>query len=212
MGKINIRVLRNQLNRAAARGVDVQIKSRARAEFILNREKNRFLNEFESHPVSQELSGPSPETNSNTSNTLGGKGNLFSFIGFNQGEQPVEKAKQYFNKEIEIIDDNPIVTIGPRRTLFGYRVKIPSTQDLNNSQETQMPAWDTGSWLLKIENGISGLIHYIYRLKGFPGSRSGTGLQTEKIQSTRLFKPKKYISSMLSKLRARLSGRIIDIR
>ena len=45
------------------------------------REVERILiKQFESHPVTKEISGGS--SSSNVSGTLGGYGNLFSFIGF----------------------------------------------------------------------------------------------------------------------------------
>ena len=49
--------------------------------------KNKMIKEFLNHPVSVEISGGSAA--GNVSGTLGGITNLFAFIGFDQGEQPI---------------------------------------------------------------------------------------------------------------------------
>ena len=49
--------------------------------------KRNLINEFESHPVTVEISGGVNAKNS--SGTLGGKGNLFRFIGFEAGSDPI---------------------------------------------------------------------------------------------------------------------------
>ena len=45
-----------------------------------NAAHKKLLNEFETHPVTREIEGGPDATN--TSGTLGGSGNLFSFLGF----------------------------------------------------------------------------------------------------------------------------------
>jgi len=51
----------------------------------------QMVNEFENHPVTKEIeSGPEA---TNITNTLGGAGNLFSYIGFEEGSNPIEVIK-----------------------------------------------------------------------------------------------------------------------
>ena len=60
--------------------------------------KNNMIQEFEMHPVTIEIdAGPNA---SNTSGTLGGYGNLFSFIGFEQGTDPLAKVRSALEKTI----------------------------------------------------------------------------------------------------------------
>ena len=60
--------------------------------------KQKLIQNFISHPVSSEISsGPN---SSNISGTLGGYGNLFSFIGFNSGDDPVNKWVSFLKKLI----------------------------------------------------------------------------------------------------------------
>ena len=62
-----------------------QIKKEFKKEF--DKLKNQMIDEFLNHPVSVELAaGPSA---GNISGTLGGVSNLFAFIGFSQGDDPL---------------------------------------------------------------------------------------------------------------------------
>jgi hypothetical protein len=56
--------------------------------------------------------------------------------------------------------------------------------------------WEPGSWLFKIESGISGLGSYIYG-KMYAGSRSGSGIQSRNPVRAALFSPMSYLSLML---------------
>ena len=74
--------------------------------------KREMILEFMNHPVTREiLGGPNA---SNESGTLDGYGNLFSFIGFNEGEDPIEiildllndSKIQYSNIADSVLDSN----------------------------------------------------------------------------------------------------------
>ena len=67
--------------------------------------KKEMIEEFLAHPVSVEiLGGPNAE---NTSETLGGYGNLFSFIGFNEGDSPLQPIIDFLESK-NIIKPSPI--------------------------------------------------------------------------------------------------------
>jgi hypothetical protein len=204
MAKLNIRILRKEIADGIVKSSRVKSEARSRAQAVVETEKNKFLTEFENHKVSKEIAGGPSDP--------GGilpKGNLFSFIGFTEGRTPVEEAKEYFNQNIRLEPTAPVVKRGPIRILLSYFVKTPKIQEINNEPELQMPQWDTGAWLLKIENGISGLTHYLFKLSGFgPNSESGTGLQSKNIVRGILYKPRGYITPLLAKFRAKISGKI----
>ena len=63
----------------------------------VERKKQDFLDEFENHPVTAEILGG--ESSSNLSGTLGGYGNLFSFIGFDSSDEPVGSIRNLFKKK-----------------------------------------------------------------------------------------------------------------
>ena len=55
----------------------------------------QFLDSFDSHPVTQEIKGGS--SSANISKTLGGVGNLFTYIGFESGSDPIKKLRELLN-------------------------------------------------------------------------------------------------------------------
>ena len=63
-----------------------------------NQEKQNTLLEFDSHDVTQELAEPEK---GNISNTLGGYGDLFGFIGFEAGSDPVLPVKLALESKIK---------------------------------------------------------------------------------------------------------------
>jgi len=158
----------------------------------VEKEKALFRADFESHPVTQELDGG--ETASNNSGTLGGYGNLFSFLGFNSGANPTAPVKTLIQK---IALDRNVQSSG---NIFKFKVNIPSKEDF--AAVSRMP-WEGGrSWLLDIERGISGLGAYLYGR--FKSSRSGTGIQSKYNYTNRRFQNVKYFSEMYSKFLRRL--------
>ena len=130
-----------------------------------------FLQDFRNHPVTMEISeGPH---GSNISGTLGGYGNLFSFIGFSEGDSPTKVIEAYvlnqLRKSIKIIPDT---------RSGGWRVvmQAPSMEDI--ASITPMP-WAGGrSWAVGIHSGISGLGSYLFSERaGRYNSSSGTAIQ-----------------------------------
>jgi len=148
-------------------------------------EKQVFISELKSHPVSVEISaGPNA---SNLSGTLGGRGNLFSFIGFNKSEaDPIANVFDLI-KKIRVLKKVTNTKKG-----FAATVSVPTLGDFSNI--TRMP-WESGrSWLLDIEKRISGLGYYLSG--NFKKSRSGTGIQADGVVSNAQFRPVKYFKTM----------------
>ena len=190
-GKINKKAIEKAIftNRAVKKMVRDIVQKEVEKEKIL------FRADFESHPVTQELDGG--ETASNNSGTLGGYGNLFSFLGFNNGANPTAPVKTLIQK---IALDRNVQSSG---NTFKFKVNIPSKDDF--AAVSRMP-WEGGrSWLLDIERGISGLGAYLYGR--FKSSRSGTGIQSNYNYTNRRFKNVKYFSEMYSKFLRRLGAK-----
>ena len=84
MGKINLQVFKREATKAFNTKLvrDIAVDE---ANKVLERAKKIAIKEFNTHPVTRELrAGPEAQ---NVSNTLGGRGNLFSFIGFMSGHR-----------------------------------------------------------------------------------------------------------------------------
>jgi hypothetical protein len=161
----------------------------------VEKEKALFQQDFESHPVTQELDGG--ENASNISGTLGGYGNLFSFLGFNQGANPTAAVKFLIQKIT--LDRN----IQASRNGFRVRVNVPSKEEFGTV--SRLPFEGGRSWLLDIERGISGLGAYLYGR--FASSRSGTGIQSKYNYSNKRFRNVKYFSGMYTKFLRRLGAK-----
>ena len=131
---------------------------------------NKLMLEFESHPVTRELrSGPS---SSNISNSLP-EGNLFGFIGFTSGTDPVAAIEKMLQSTDIIIKNRKFGQFG---FVWTYMVTSPSLQDLYSV--TPMPWADGSSWLRELEGrGIPNLGQYMYKRSS--SSRSGAGVQNE---------------------------------
>ena len=187
-GKVNKKLIQKEIfnNRAVKKMVrDIVGKE-------VEKEKALFRADFESHPVTQELEGG--ENASNISGTLGGYGNLFSFLGFNKGANPTTPVKILIQK---ILLDRNVKT-----TSNGFQIKviIPSKEEF--ASVARLP-WEGGrSWLLDMERGISGLGSFLYGR--FNASRSGGGIQSKYKYSNRTFRPVKYFSQMYNKFIRRL--------
>jgi len=146
-------------------------EARAVAKDVLEDAKGAYMNEFEEHRITQELeAGPSA---SNMSGTLGGYGNLFSFMGFSSGsENPITKLRKVLWSGFAIKKEAPNKKKdGVRTFVFSYpdREYIESKSSLSLKFETGR------NWVIALEKGISGFSSYMH--KKFQTGRSGMGLQ-----------------------------------
>lgn len=147
--------------------------------------KQEIIEEFENHPVTQEIDAGIESTN--ISNTLNGITNLYSFIGFENGDRPLEPIREELKKI------NLKYTINSKGELI-FNVEFPTAKDI--FKVTPMP-WAAGrSWAQGIEIGISGLGYYLKKTKN---SRSGLGIQSEtQVRSGARFRNTKYISQLIN--------------
>ena len=191
----------DKANRDASLVLRSQVSQAITDEF--NSLKQQMINDFLNHPVSIEIkNGPQAD---NTSGTLGGYGNLFSFIGFDESETPIE----------DILDILEMTTIKfSQRGILTATILLPSAKQIFSVTPLR---WAAGrSWAKGIESGISGLGFYIQ--KSGAGVSKG-GFQTQKTLGKRgvanKFKPTAYISSLINKYYAafsKISGANIKIK
>jgi hypothetical protein len=154
--------------------------------------KANLLSDFNAHPVTKEIQGGSGAANS--SGTLGGYGNLFSFLGFNKSANPVGPVISALSS----IRLGRLLSL--RNGVAKFDVIAPSREHLEGL--TKMP-WESGrSWLFDIERGISGLGSYLYGL--FGTSRSGGAIQSKTKYRNTQYKAVKYFSSMFNEFKSRL--------
>ncbi len=158
-------------------------------KLIVNKEfeiiKNNFIRKFNNHKVTKEIeAGPD---SSNISGTLGGYGNLFSYIGFSKGDKPTESIRSLF-KDIRINSIN-VNKFGQSSTFIMY----PNAQDI--FAVTPLPWAESRSWAEGVERGLPGLGFYLNKDNL---GRSGGGIQIKnKVKQTK-FQNVKYVSSLIN--------------
>ncbi len=181
--------VRAALKRQAPKMMRRGLEREARKKF--KEIKAEMVKEFLASPITQEImAGPSA---ANISGTLGGVSNLFAFIGFDQGEQPIapiltllENVTLQYDKEIK-----------NKGLGINFRANLPLPEDV--FAVTPLP-WAAGrSWAEGIERGLSGLGYLLRKKKG----RSGAAVQSGvKVRAGR-FQNSPYISAFLRKYRKR---------
>jgi len=170
-------------------------EARVLAQQVLLENKQELIQQFNEHPVTKEIeAGPDA---SNQSGTLGNRGNLFSFIGFPEGSNPIEPVRNLLQK-IELSSAKGRTS----GSTVQFKVNMP---DQNEFESISKMPWESGrSWLYDIERAISGLGQYLFGQ--FKNSRSGTGMQLEKNVTSNTFTPVKYFGTMLENFAKKLRG------
>ena len=197
MASINIRQLTKETERAIN---SLENLAYGAALENFNHSKNEMVEEFNNHVVTKEIeSGPD---GNNESNTLGGRGNLFSFIGFVINTDPIEPIRNALTKNTKLAKKAYKKHRAGKKVFFSFKVDAPDQQNLDSL--APIPWGSGGSWLRGIETTISGLGHYIY-WKFFPQSRSTTGIQSKTPLRALGFKPIKYMSGILKNFLKKLS-------
>lgn len=187
-----------QLDRSVKRQVAQLVKDdfEKRIERNFDNIKSQMIRELMNHPVTKEIQQGSASANS--SGTLSGYGNLFTFIGFEAGTSPIDAIKREFDKTVirfrTLTDDGPI-----------WNIYLPAPEDIWDV--TPMPWAEGRSWAKGIETGISGVGWYLYnQKKNYPQSRSGPAIQVKSKSSSKVrFKNVKYISDILSRYEKKFS-------
>ena len=176
-----------------------RVLARKKAERIFERAKKDLINSFKNHPVTQEIqAGPN---SSNSSGTLGGYGNLFSYIGFAAGANPIATVLAALEDGVEMEKRAVEKKVG-KFFEFAFNIKIPTMNVL--SAITPMP-WESGrSWLDGIEKGISGFSSYMY---GRSNGRSGAAIQTRSKIRSGGFRNTPYMSKILKDFKTELKKR-----
>lgn len=160
-----------------------------------------MLAEFDNHPVTKEIeAGPDPSVKS-ISGSLS-EGNLFSFLGFNFGDNPTREVRN-------VLEDDVRLATGVRResdsskARFRFSLRIPN-QRIN--EVAKLP-WQAGkSWVNAVQQGLSGFNHYLWKKFIGAKSRSFYGIQTDGTVKNReeSSKPVEYINQIFDRMVERL--------
>lgn len=163
------------------------------ANEAVNKATGKMLAEFEAHRVTREIEGGSGAQN--ISSTLGGYGNLFSYIGFDQGDLPIPPIRNILENSVSLVR---VKQVG--HTLkFEIIIQVPDKKDIHDA--SPLPWAAARSWVAGIEHGLSGLGQYL--VKSGVG-RSGGGVQVKGSIRSGGFRNKSYISGIIQGLHVNL--------
>jgi hypothetical protein len=174
---------------------------RAIVEEYVDKSKDEMVNEFLNHPVTKEIDN-GPEA-SNISSTLGGQGNLFSYIGFEEGSEPTDSVKEILENSVKV-SARPEISVNGKNIKINFPVSGPTMGEIES--ETPMPFEGGKSWVSGVEKGISGFSYYVFK-KFIKNSRSSTGIQAEYPVRVGSFKPSPYLSAILKKFYLKINAK-----
>jgi len=154
--------------------------------------KEALVENFTNHPVTKEISA---EESPNISNTLGGYGNLFGFLGFDQGSDPIYPVQETLKEKTKL--DHISIKTSTDSVLVRY--SVPDLDDFNSSAQLE---WDATNWVKGIERGISGFQNFMAKAAG----KSGQGIQTKGsikpfTGGANRFRNTKYMSDLINKFK-----------
>lgn len=196
----NIKINKNSLKREISAGIEKSAGIRQQAFKVAEKRaqeaKDEMLKNFEESLITKEIEAGAENTINYSKNLNGvayGEGSLFGFIGFDEGDKPIDLVRAYLEMSGKILKTPKRIKSGGK-IYYQYRVQTPNMAEL--ASITPMP-WEAGrSWVRSIERGISGLGYYL--LSNSPKSRSGQGVQSSKKLRTATYRPTKYMSSIIS--------------
>ena len=162
-----------------------------RAQF--EKKKNGVISEFQQSPVTREILGGA--NSSNVSMTLGGYGNLYSYIGFYSGENPLDTIHDYL-KNFKFYGRMTKKSSRGTQMFVSFVVKW---YDIKEIEALSPMPWESGnSWVRGIEMGISGFSYYMHG--NFANTRSGKGRQSKnKVGLAPSFTPTRYLPTIIKK-------------
>ena len=182
------------LKQAMSSNKEYQAEVRARVKEQFEERKTQLIENFENHPVTQEISN---SNSSNISNTLGGYGNLYGFLGF-QEDDPTLPVK-------EVLSNNTKVnSVSMRNEEVTLKFTVPDLEDFDSVAALE---WDTKNWVKGIEKGISGFQSFMAKEAG----RSGKGIQIKgKVKpfagGINRFQNTKYMTDLINKFKSSLNN------
>jgi hypothetical protein len=171
-----------------------QAEVRARVKEQFEERKAQLIESFENHPVTQEISNPN---SSNISNTLGGYGNLYGFLGFEDADPTLPVKTVLSNK-------TKVNAVSMKNEEVVLKFTVPDLEDFDSVAALQ---WDTKNWVKGIEKGISGFQNFMAKAAG----RSGKGIQIKgKVKpftgGANRFQNTKYMTDLINKFKSSLNN------
>ena len=182
------------LKRAISSNKEYQAEVRAIVKEQFEERKTQLIENFDSHPITQEISNPN---SANISNTLGGYGNLYGFLGFEE-DNPTLPVKEILSEKTKVN------AVSIRKEDVTLKFTVPDLEDFDSVAALE---WDTKNWVKGMEKGISGFQNFMAKAAG----RSGKGIQIKgKVKpftgGANRFQNTKYMTDLINKFKSSLNN------
>ena len=208
MATIFIKVLKEQLSGSIASNQQIRSAAINSAIDIVNPRIDDLISEVQDDPISQEIAG-GPSADNISGIVSASDANLFTYIGFDQEETPIDNLIKFLKDNTKI--DKRFARFNNQTFKFEVPVQIPTVAEIDDEPSLQYPDnWNPGSWVNGITRGISGLSYYLRtRTKSgalkynVAGSRSGSAFQVKRQirASNNTVKANGYVGKYLSEFR-----------
>lgn len=206
---LNTRLLRIEIVNKGDRTIRPAIERAVKLDFKVKKEQ--FIDEFNAHPVTQELEA-GPEALSSVLSIAATGGNLFSLLGFFKEQRPVTALRSYLTKSVKVGETRRGKLQGDR-IVFETPVTVPTQEDVDAAMaanDQTVLEWTDRPFTSLIARGITGLPSYLFNLtknnkESFAASRSGPAVETTQPVRTGSTGPIRYIGDVLGYLK-RLIG------
>lgn len=192
----------DSIHQQIAKSSTLQNLAKKEGLIVFRDAKNELIQDINNHPVTKEIEEGRANPETATSASLGGKGNLWGFLGFSKGSNPIDKLKGLINEKTRFFT-SPTTIVAKDKIKFTFKVESPELKDLED--ETPYDEWSSRSWLNGIEKGIQGLERFAYFI--FSNSRSGGGIQSRKQLRSSQYNGQPYITPILNKFRDKLKNK-----
>lgn len=202
---VKVRNLESTIAAQSQKVMGAKVNAALSKEF--EKAKRSLLKDFDNHGVTQELSTDSGSENpaEKSSNYLD-YGNLFSFLGIDEGTDVTEIVRETLDMVTRIKRGAKFShTIG-KRFVFDVQVQYPTQEELNDA--TRILEWTSKGVVDLIQNGSPGYTKYLFSIiRKFKNSRSGTAIQTKKGDMRNgSFRGTKWTNEVLQNFQKRLSN------
>lgn len=147
--------------------------------------RRRFMVNFDNHAVTKEIEIGRNDPGVDVSGPTKGYGNLWGFLGFDVGTNPVADLRQYLVNSMHLNEGNF------RNGMWTFRVMAPSDQEVY--AETVISRYGK-SWVETVEDGTTDLSYFLSR-RG--AGESEGGIQADWVIEERSLEKRPYVSDLM---------------
>jgi hypothetical protein len=162
----------------------IEVKTKAVAKELIQEHVDKNLKVLEKEILADDLSkellqGTKPATSkyitSSDKNRKYGN-NLFSFLGFEDGSNPVAELIALLKNKNNIKVDNGRFEFRPFISKYTFKIRVPSEKDIKSVTPLH---WGKGkSWISAVEKGLTNAVNYLRKM-GEGRSKGGVQMKNE---------------------------------